>query len=331
MLKSAIERLTAGRWTACSQSCGQGIQTREVKCSHRSANGAVTTVADTLCEDEGAVKPAEARTCSLQSCTYAKALFSRGQLVAVSPLGLPAPVMQAGIHLLPEYLSRKQELSLTSAPSADTSNAASGPRLGWRQGLPSAWNSGAWADCKAVELESAFGTQARIVNCVDVVTGTIRPEAACHPHLKPNTSRSCFARPLCSSTSNAGPQKCVGSALCGDDGCKCTDGQTGVLCQIPAACGTVQNFRLECCSTSAISAVTGECCLEGEVLDASGGCCSGQLDACGKCHGDAINVDIQGACCTGTLDGQGLCCSSNDVDECGICGGQNACVSVVRV
>eukprot|EP00892_Ulva_mutabilis_P002899 jgi/Ulvmu1/1260/UM109_0058.1 len=318
-------QFTVGKWSTCSEACGPGVQIREVQCSRVTETGVIETVTDSWCQAEGASKPAVNRTCELRGCTYARAVVSRGQLVAVSPLGLPAPVVQAGIHLLPKYTAIRQELSLTAARST-APDAASGNSLGWEQGLPSAWIGGDWGKCTALEAGSPVGEQVRSVQCANIVTGTTRAEAACHPHLKPSTHQACLVGPLCSA---ADSHDCYEGAACSDNGCLCNEGQTGALCQLPAACGTAQNSRLECCSTAAVSTVTGECCPEGDVLDASGGCCSGSLDACGFCDGGATVVDIQGICCHGVLDGQGLCCQSNDVDECGVCGGNNACATVV--
>ena len=50
---------------------------------------------------------------------------------------------------------------------------------------------------------------------------------------------------------------------------------------------------------------------------------------CGICGGRTRFVDIAGVCCASMLDGQGRCCRGA-LDECGVCGGDNACEFEVR-
>lgn len=258
--------------------------------------------------------------------------MTRGQVIAVNPTGIPVPPVQAGIHLVPAYITKKQALS-SSPQKVQTDGLEArvlGNVLGWAAGQPSAWIARNWGECTVPRTGTVVGEQRRDVECIDIATGAIRSADACHRHLKPPDSQYCFAKPLCSTASSQALHSCHGAAKCGSLGCECSDGLHGSLCQIPAVCGTSQSARLECCSTAALSSMTGECCVEGETMDAQGHCCRGDVDACGVCNGNAINVDIQGSCCEGTLDGQGLCCESNDLDECGICGGQNECLTVVR-
>ncbi|CAD7695133.1 unnamed protein product [Ostreobium quekettii] len=80
-----------------------------------------------------------------------------------------------------------------------------------------------------------------------------------------------------------------------------------------------------CCETAVYDHFTGQCCKgEGVQLDKSGRCCLGTLDVCGECNGTAIFIDALGRCCDSTLDSSGLCCSSGDVDVCGVCDGFGA-------
>jgi hypothetical protein len=81
-----------------------------------------------------------------------------------------------------------------------------------------------------------------------------------------------------------------------------------------------------------IDAVSGLCCGDGIIADASGRCCAvGKVDACGVCGGAGVAVDINGVCCNSALPASGACCTAaSGIDSCGVCGGRNECGAVVN-
>jgi hypothetical protein len=56
----------AGEWSACSQGCGGGTQTRPVSC----INPAGGAAADELCSAAGAAMPLSEQRCNLQPCDF---------------------------------------------------------------------------------------------------------------------------------------------------------------------------------------------------------------------------------------------------------------------
>lgn len=59
-------RYDVGEWRACSVSCGQGTQSRQVRCVQR-ANGETKILPKDICRKNGAVIP-EVRSCQKESC-----------------------------------------------------------------------------------------------------------------------------------------------------------------------------------------------------------------------------------------------------------------------
>ena len=117
--------------------------------------------------------------------------------------------------------------------------------------------------------------------------------------------------------------------------CLCNEGWTGTSCNtidvgwrpgaLPACVGFRDKEGTCCADGRGIDVVTGRCC--NGVLSRSGRCCEVSVDACGVCGGDGIAVDARGVCCASHLAPDGLCHESlhNDLDDCGVYTGDNAC------
>lgn len=85
---------------------------------------------------------------------------------------------------------------------------------------------------------------------------------------------------------------------------------TGERCTTPPSCfgGTLAGDG-SCCTSGLVEPSSASCC-EGSnpVLDSGGVCCTrDNLDACGVCGGTAKFIDIRGKCCTTMLDEAGAC------------------------
>lgn len=102
-----------------------------------------------------------------------------------------------------------------------------------------------------------------------------------------------------------------------DTGCPTLLDPSGTCCR-----SGVLDAAFRCCPTGVLNTV-GVCCQEGQ-----------QLTPCGDCAildpNIPVMVDFFGTCCS-QLDAQQVCCTSGDVDSCGICGGRNNCTFVAAL
>jgi len=198
---------------------------------------------------------------------------------------------------------------------------------------------GQWSSCSCLTRQ-----QNRAVVCVDM-NGVRAEERGCERLglLKPREVQGCepedcpetpgFRRLLQNGTVARDPcngNLCSGHGNCSNGVCTCNEGFDGPDCQLDvreeSMCPTgVLDMEGNCCETAVYDHFTGQCCTgEAVQLDKSGRCCIGTLDVCGECNGTAVFIDVLGRCCDSTLDSSGLCCSSGDVDVCGVCDGFGA-------
>jgi hypothetical protein len=204
-----------------------------------------------------------------------------------------------------------------------------------------AWSVGPWSSCTAAasaastsaNCTSLPGTQTRIVQCTNS-TGAPVLDSMCLGSTKPLVTEACVIESSCTCTADS---DCGGTRWACDPmsrACVCSSGWGGADCTIPllrpsggaSECveGVVDASGV--CCEGFIDARTGLCCPEGSDVDAAGHCCAnGRVDACGVCNGTGVAVDAWGVCCSSPLPPSGMCCVGAKVDSCGVCGGSNAC------
>lgn len=112
------------------------------------------------------------------------------------------------------------------------------------------------------------------------------------------SARACPACPFCQV-----PQLhrgCSGRGRCAASACRCTDGWTGSVCDVPAAACSSGVLAADgaCCASGTVDR-QGTCCGATGALDAAGACCddSAGVDACGVCGGAGTAVARDGTCC----------------------------------
>lgn len=159
------------------------------------------------------------------------------------------------------------------------------------------------------------GTQSRNVTCVNS-SGSKVQEDLCQISEMPANSQECSSHP-CNFCSN---NTCLGRGTCKQEACQCSKDYSGNRCEVHASCKSgVVDAKLECCDSGVVDK-NGKCCDMGSQLDGDGQCCSGQVNACGVCAGPNAYLDMQGTCCQ-VIDADGVCCESQNLDECGVCNG----------
>ena len=223
-------------------------------------------------------------------------------------------------------------------PRGSDCDASSRPASDWPCNTvpctPVAWSVGPWSACSV--RCGGGGRATRRVTCKRVSDAALTDDAACDARVpKPATTTPCGDRAcdFCAAQAAAPEGGCSGRGVCEGGACRCTDGATGVFCEIPSGCASsVADKDGACCESGAVDA-DGACCDRGAIVDSRGACCAdGRLDSCGVCGGNATSIDATGACCAGVLDAGGLCCASERLDACGVCDGDGAACGVsVRV
>jgi hypothetical protein len=187
------------------------------------------------------------------------------------------------------------------------------------------------------------------VSCKDS-TGHIVSDAYCSRHYngtvmtsvsKPPVWTSCGVCDLCmpnwvtDSSQLARLRLCSGHGTCANGVCVCDAGWSGTVCNGTVACPSGRwSVAGQCCSRHMDA--RGQCCMDGDVLDKDGACCSsGRLSPCGTCSNQspgAVTTDASGQCCAGVLDAGGMCCPFPSVlDACGVCNGVNSCVGRFQI
>ncbi len=329
---NCLFQVLRGNWSECSSLCGPGKQFRTVYCVSRTGregvppalcgNGSVPAgglevrdcVGGEASGDPALCVPVELRVSAWSACsglcmsiqqappqsTREAQCFNRS-----SGLVVPTAVCAAAGYALP-VLSRECNTEPCAVPTYQT---------------------GPWGVCSA---SCGLGVQLRSVACED---GRGQVTAGC-PLPAPVSQQPCFVRGACRCVADS---NCpfAGNASCVNFGCSCGLGSSGEGCQIvspafvPRCLLLPSSFVVQdsCCSITKSVSMEGLCCGLNE-LDANGRCCDGVLDACGVCNGPAVALDMQMVCCNHTLSASGLCCAH---DECGVCGGLNACLGDYRL
>ncbi len=165
-----------GDWSACSASCGSGVQTRAVSCVS-SRGGA--SASDSLCSGAGAKPPASRGCPSLPTCVtwswstgaWSDCSSSCGSGTQTRTVSCRSSDNQSGDA---SHCAGAQPAASRSCPSLPAC-------------LTYSWRAAAWSACSNT---CGSGTQARAVSCV-ASDGSAADAARCPQSFKPALSQPC--------------------------------------------------------------------------------------------------------------------------------------------
>ncbi|XP_053716343.1 ADAMTS-like protein 1 isoform X1 [Synchiropus splendidus] len=203
-------RWHAEAWTPCSASCGDGLQTRSVRCLKDSD---LSEVKQHHCSSSGK-KPPSTQSCFLTPCF-------RWVVTRWGPCrGTCSPRRHVYCqHANGTRVSSRMCVGPTRLHSVDNcSSDACSP----------SWQVGPWTQCTA--SCGRHGFQSRQVTCVDQGTGKVMPDLQCLFKLRPHSWQRCNV------------QSCGQAGKCQDSTRYCEKVQQLDLCSLP-------QFQTRCCQS----------------------------------------------------------------------------------
>lgn len=317
---------TSGAWMECDASCGGGTQNRVASCVSNQGVSAPRV----RCEEAALnAMPATSQTCNTEDCPSYYFLYGAwGQCSEACYDGTTqgmktrtATCMEDGVAL--DTLDACIVAGVNLEVLSQACNSSPCNIYSWKvspYGSCSATCGGGVKTrevlCLAINLFTGVAEETSADNCSGVSSfGAPESETACN-------TITCAAA-FCEN------EDCYGNGVCSNGACTCDDGFTGTYCSLSEACSTGVFTRSGACCESGMLDKNSQCCAASSVIDFSGLCCAGTLDACGACDGNAITVDVQGTCCSKDLPPSNICCEGV-TDVCGVCDGDGtSCNSVV--
>ncbi|CAK9237336.1 unnamed protein product [Sphagnum troendelagicum] len=305
-----------GPWGECNQTCGGGIQSREVVCIDDLGN----TAPSQTCSNFATFS--NQRACNMQACS--------GYYWDVPSWNFCNAPCSGGKRFRDTIC--KQNGSVVDETFCSSSLAPVSESLCNTQPCQTyAWLVGPWSDCPV----GCGYNNTRFVECVDG-WGARADDSQCDVSKKPVESMDCQHPNV--TCGNCMQNNCSGNGYCSGGQCVCSGQWTGLYCETLNSCaglpsGYYKNGTVGCCPYHLVD-IDQNCCLTSTAaLTSDGLCCEGgQLDACGKCNGTAIFVDAQSMCCNTVRDEKGICCKSGILDECHICDGDStSCATNITV
>ncbi|XP_039275951.1 thrombospondin type-1 domain-containing protein 4 [Nilaparvata lugens] len=179
-------RWVGGEWSACSVTCGEGVQTRELVCRQEITADLIMTVAEGACLRPPAPHLQRTRACFLTPCSPndanlgAPAWFYTEWSQQCSE-GCGTGVQTRKVHCSGGQCDPSTRPEDSRACSSDKQ---CGPK----------WFSGAWTQCSAV---CGWGRQSRAVVCVETIGGKqhIVPADSCQLNQRPDIEQDCQVQP----------------------------------------------------------------------------------------------------------------------------------------
>ncbi|KAK9815540.1 hypothetical protein WJX72_005402 [[Myrmecia] bisecta] len=320
-------------WTACTNPCDGGIQTRTAACIN-SADG--SQAGSSLC-DQGS-RPSVRRACNTIAC----AVQQRGLTLGYTPWGLCETDCGAGSSLRSAYCANGDGALVSVESCTGYSGAAllrdcaspvacKGPR----------WQSGPWGRCSKV---CDGGVASRNLTCVDA-SGKSAASSTCANKLVPPSTYTCNTAPCvgyswqftafgpCSKACGGGiatrQVTCVDQFQNPANVTLCPGKQPAdqVVCNVTPCdfCSTTNCAGQGVCQNGVCTCQPG---YRGQYCEIAPSC-AGILDQNGNCCDPGV-VSSSGICCgkTAILDSNAQCCESGVVDACGVCDGTGKLVDV---
>uniref|UniRef100_A0A8C6CJH8 ADAMTS like 1 n=1 Tax=Moschus moschiferus TaxID=68415 RepID=A0A8C6CJH8_MOSMO len=207
-------------WSACTRSCGGGIQTRRVTCQKLKASGISTPVPSDMCT-QLAKRPVDTQACNQQLCVeWAFSSWSQCSGPCIGPR-LAVQHRQVFCQTLDGITLPSEQCSALPRP-VSTQNC-------WSEACSVHWRVSLWTLCTATC--GNYGFQSRRVECVHTRTNKAVPDHLCSWVPRPANWQRCNITP-CENTE------------CRDTTRYCEKVKQLKLCQL-------NQFKSRCCGTCA--------------------------------------------------------------------------------
>nr|XP_017515524.2 ADAMTS-like protein 1 isoform X2 [Manis javanica] len=206
-------------WSACTRSCGGGVQTRRVTCQKLKASGISTPVSNDMCM-QLAKRPVDTQACNQQLCVE-WAFSSWGQ--CNGPCIGPHLAVQ---HRQVFCQTRGDGLTLPSEQCSALPRPVSTQNC-WSEACNVHWRVSLWTLCTATC--GNYGFQSRHVECVHVRTNKAVPDHLCSWGSRPANWQRCNITPC-------------ENMECRDTTRYCENAKQLKLCQL-------SQYKSRCCGT----------------------------------------------------------------------------------
>ncbi|XP_014397846.1 PREDICTED: ADAMTS-like protein 1 [Myotis brandtii] len=205
-------------WSACTRSCGGGIQTRRVTCQKLKASGISTPVSNDMCT-QLAKRPVDTQACNQQLCVeWAFSSWGQCNGPCIGP-HLAVQHRQVFCQTLDGVTLPSEQCSALPRP-VSTQNC-------WSEACSVHWRVSLWTLCTATC--GNYGFQSRRVECVHAHTNKAVPEHLCSWGPRPANWQRCNITPC-------------ENMECSDTTRYCEKVKQLKLCQL-------SQFKSRCCGT----------------------------------------------------------------------------------
>ncbi|XP_023982592.1 ADAMTS-like protein 1 [Physeter macrocephalus] len=171
-------------WSACTRSCGGGVQTRRVTCQKLKASGISTPVSNDMCT-QLAKRPVDTQACNQQLCVE-WAFSSWGQCNG------PCVGPRLAVQHRQVFCQTRDGITLPSEQCSTLPRPVSTQNC-WSEACSVHWRVSLWTLCTATC--GNYGFQSRRVECVHARTNKAVPEHLCSWGPRPTNWQRCNITP----------------------------------------------------------------------------------------------------------------------------------------
>uniref|UniRef100_A0A8C9AYB5 ADAMTS-like protein 1 n=3 Tax=Phocoena sinus TaxID=42100 RepID=A0A8C9AYB5_PHOSS len=171
-------------WSACTRSCGGGVQTRRVTCQKLKASGISTPVSNDMCT-QLAKRPVDTQACNQQLCVE-WAFSSWGQCNG------PCVGPRLAVQHRQVFCQTRDGITLPSEQCSALPRPVSTQNC-WSEACSVHWRVSLWTLCTATC--GNYGFQSRRVECVHARTNKAVPEHLCSWGPRPTNWQRCNITP----------------------------------------------------------------------------------------------------------------------------------------